>query len=386
LSLRKYGGDDAAGLELYAPPVSQDPSVNRRVLTVEDSRLRCIPRTVLEEWVSNTSFNVAPPVPIKAFNERLSKDHTLVSQKDVERWLEIYGQGLDAIEALASFALISLLAHASDPADTTGITHSVIQEQFLKLYTAVLWNDKPTYDKLTTYVCGELLNGTCLLKLWWIPHGKPIVEAMISYVNSLRTRDWKRDPGRTPSVLPDVFFWHLRLLDYPWPDSNDKDKDRERKCKLFATQLSAFVDEFSGSPIYHDKLSQLEAYLALDVESSTEDRSPNRQVGRSLRFEKRDPLRGALMNNGMITEIFLGDITETRLSWFMGYELLKVEVAGMLVAFVGEEDFKNVDSDVRERLKGMVESWKRCENEGVRREAWEIEERYRRKVRDKWGL
>jgi hypothetical protein len=67
-------------------------------------------------------------------------------------------------------------------------------------------------------------------------------------------------------------------------------------------------------------------------------------------------------------------------------DLMKVEVAGMLVESVGEDDFKDVDSDVRERLMGMVELWKRCENEGVRRKAWEIEEKYLGKVRDKWGF
>jgi hypothetical protein len=315
LFLRKYGHEDAVGLEHYVPPVPRKSSVSQKVLSVDDSRLRCLPRTVLEEWVSYTTFNIAPPAPIEEFNNRLREDHTLASQKDVETWLDIYGQGLDVVEALASFDIISLLGHASDSADGTGITHRLIQEQFLKLYTAVLWKDKPTYDKLTTYVCGEFLSGACLLKPWWIPHGKPIIEAMISYVNTLRTREWERSPDRSPPVLPDMFFWRLRLLDYPWPGRTDNDKDREKKCEAFSAQLSAIVNELSGSPIYHEKLSQLEAYFALDAVSSTEDRSPGRQAGRSLRFEKRDPMREALMNNRIIAGTHLGDITKTRLSW-----------------------------------------------------------------------
>jgi hypothetical protein len=386
LFLRKYGGEDAAELELYVPPVPQKTSVSQRMLSVDDSRLRCLPRTVLEEWVSYTTFNIAPPASIEEFNNRLREDHTLASQKDIETWLDLYGQGLDAVEALASFDIISLLGHASDSADGTGITHKLIQEQFLKLYTAVLWKDKPTYNKLTTYACGEFLRGTCLLKTWWIPYGKSIIEAMISYVDTLRTREWERDPDRSPSVLPDMFFWRLRLLDYPWPGRNDNDKDREKKCEAFSAQLSAIVNELSGTPIYHDKLSQLEAYLALDALSSTEDHSPGRGAGRSLRFEERDPMREALMHNRIITATHLGDITKTRLSWLTRHDLLKVEVAGILVESVCEEYVKDVDSDVREGLKGMVELWKRCENEGVRRKAWEIEEKYLGKVRDKWGF
>jgi hypothetical protein len=180
--------------------------VNHKLLSVEDSRLRCLPSTVLEGWVSYTNLNVASPASIRAFNERLREDHKLASQKDVEIWLDLYGQGLDAVEALTSFDFILLLGHASTSTVTTVITHEAIQEHFVKLYTAVLWNDKPTYDTLTTYVCGEFPSGICLLKPWWISHGKPIIEAIISYVNSLRTREWECDPDHKPSVLPDMFF------------------------------------------------------------------------------------------------------------------------------------------------------------------------------------
>jgi hypothetical protein len=385
LFLRKYAGEDAAEFELLVPPVPRDPKISQKLLSVDDSRLSCLPRAVLEEWVSYITFNIAPPASIRAFNERLEKDHALYAQKDVQAWLELYGEGLDAVETLESFDLISSLGHAPNSTDDTKITHQVIQEQFLKLYTAVLWNDTPTYTNLTTYVCRELLNDTSLRQPWWNPHGRSIIEAMISYVNSIRTREWERDPARTPSILPDLFSWRLRLLDYPFPTRNDKDEDREKKCGVFATQLSAIVNELSGSRVCRGKLDQLETYLASDAVSSTADRSPTRQLGKSLRYEKRDPLREALMNNRIITAVYLGDITQTRLSWLTRFDLLKVEVAGMLIGVVGE-DWKDVNTDMRGRLKGVLEMWKGCENEEVRRKGWEVEEKYLGKKRDKWGI
>jgi hypothetical protein len=80
------------------------------------------------------------------------------------------------------------------------------------------------------------------------------------------------------------------------------------------------------------------------------------------------------VSNRVLTAVHLGDITEMRLSWVTGFEALKVEVAFMLVESVGEE-IKSVDADIREKLRRLLGVWKGCENEGVRRRAWEVEER-----------
>jgi hypothetical protein len=163
------------------------------------------------------------------------------------------------------------------------------------------------------------------------------------------------------------------VLDYAFPVRNDRYEDREQKYKVFAAQVCGIVDELAGDPFSHKKVLQLGEYLAADAVSCSEDRSPYRYMGRSLRYEKRDSLREALMNNRVLTAISLGDITDMRLSWVTGFEVLEVHVAGMLVEIVGEE-IKDVDSDVRLRLRRMLGVWKRSENEGVRRKGWEIEE------------
>ncbi|KAF1832327.1 hypothetical protein BDW02DRAFT_590517 [Decorospora gaudefroyi] len=379
LFLRKYGVEDHAQLLSQFPPLPRDPLVNERLLAVEDSRLSCLPRAVLEEYVTFITFNVAPPAPIRALNNRLRKDHTVNSRTEVQTWLSLYGKGLDALDALYSFGLISLLAHVSESPDGTCMTARVIQEQFLKLFTAVLWNDTPTYVKLTHCVCWEILSSYSLSEHWWTPHGKPILEAMISYVNTLRTRDWERDQNRKPSVLPDTFSWRLLLLDYPWPSSNDKATDRERKCLVFANQLSGIVDEISSLPIQHTALDQLFFYLASDNLSCNAARPTRRHFSRLLNYHNRDALHEALINNRILTAVYLGDITKPRLSWLTGPELLRVDVASDLVMLVKtylEENEGVVDEDVRAALRGLVESWKGSDNEGVRRRGWKIEMTY----------
>ncbi|KAF1938746.1 hypothetical protein EJ02DRAFT_473066 [Clathrospora elynae] len=376
LFLRKYGVDEAAQKELQIPAVPRDPSVTQLVLSVQDSRLSCLPRTVLEEFVGRITFNIAPPAPIRALNKRLREDSALSSRSEVQVWLRLYGQGIEAVKSLGSFNFISLLKYATDSSDDTRITPRLIQEQFLKLFTVVLWNDKPSYMYVKGFVAREMVSGRNLAEPWWQPHGKSILEAMISHVNSIRTRDWERDSNRTPSVLPDTFPWRLLLLDYPWPELNDKSADRDAKCKLFARQLTSIIDELIGSRVYHNNLSALETYLTTDVVSFPGDQRVSKRVGKlKMHYVKRNPLRDALMDNRILAAVYLGDITQTRLSWVTGAEELRAEVAGYLVKLVGK-DIKELNGDMRESLRGLAGFWKGCDNEGVRRLGWEVEGKY----------
>jgi hypothetical protein len=275
---------------------------------------------------------------------------------------------------------IELLEDAVDSPNDAILSPELIQEQFLKLFTALIWNDTSTYTSLTEGLCDRLLSGEYLEKKWWAQHGKPILEAMVSYVNTLRTREWERDPSRKPSVLPDTFPWRLLLLDYPWPSRDEGEAVREQKCKVFADQLMAIIDEMSSLPTYHKALDQLSAYLATDIVSSAGSQRGKKQLGTCfITYDKHDLLHDALMNNRILTAIYVGDITKTRLSWLTAPELLKVEVAATLVELVGaelKEEEAIVDREIRARLKEMLETWKTCENEGVRRRGWEVEERY----------
>jgi hypothetical protein len=119
----KYGVENTAELEILVPPVPRDASVSQKVLSVAESRLCCLPRTLLEEWVEYITFNIAPLAPLKTFNKRLRVGHPLSAQKDVDTWLDLYGRGIDAMEVSSSFNLISPLDHVEAPPSTNRITH-----------------------------------------------------------------------------------------------------------------------------------------------------------------------------------------------------------------------------------------------------------------------
>ncbi|CAO2654079.1 Nn.00g108120.m01.CDS01 [Neocucurbitaria sp. VM-36] len=373
LFLRKYGVE-VSQTELHIPSVPRHPSVSRILLSVDSSKVSYLPSTVLEEYVAYITFNITPSKPIRELNKRLRKNSALKSKSEVQTWLSLYGQGIDAMKAFKTFDLVSRLGVDAAPTNSISITPKVVQEQFLKLFTAVLWNDTATYTVLEDCLTRRFLEGQYLTAPLWQPYGKQIVEAMITYINSIRTRDWERDPCRKPSVLPDTLSWRLLLLDYPWPSNEDGEKDRDNKCKTFANQLKSIIDEIGGSR-YHNKLSQLESYLALDPVSSTENRSATKIFRqRYMFYEKRDTLHEALVHNRLLTAVYLGDITKTRLSWITAPELLRVEVSCYLVEMV--DDFVDVERGLKEKVGELVESWIRCENEEVRRMGWRLREKY----------
>lgn len=384
LFLRKYGLEDASLGDFRIPSIPRHPSVNRTLLSVEKEKLLHVPRSILEEYVAYMSFRIALPAPMRAMNERLDADPALRSLPEVQTWMQLYGQTSDAIGYDFTddmyLDVVGLLEHAVDSSDHAVITPKLIQEQFLKLFTTSLWNDAPVYNRSMKNLCKRLLSGHYLGKKWWLPYGKPILEAMVSYVNTLRTREWECDPARKPSVLPDTFPWRLLLLDYPWPSRDEDEAIRERNCKVFAGQLVAVVDEMG--PVYHKQLDQMSTYLATDIVRSEGSQRGEKRLGtRMVTYGKHDLLHGAFINNRILTAIYVGDISKTRLSWLTAPELMRVEVAAALIELVGPklwEEKAIVKKEIRVRLNGLIETWKASENEGVRRRGWEIEQNHLR--------
>ena len=372
LFLRKHRDTQGEQEEIIVPCVPIIKYSHLSLLLASGNRFCCIPCASLEEYVAYMHFNISPPKSVRELNERLRADKALSSQAEVRTWLRLYGRGINVVP----YDFISLLDYAEDSADDTAITPRLIQEEFLKLFTAVLWTDTPAYMRLTG-VASKILSPESITKSWWAASGKPVVEAMIAYVDSLRTREWERDPNRAPFILPDTFPWRLRTLDYPLPSQEDADIDGERKSKAFAKQLSVMVDEMSGLGVYHHHLDHLRTYLNLDFALSAHFQATQNVAGPPLNAH--DMLRNALANNRILVAIYLGDLSNMRLSWVTSPELLRCEVAAILVKKVGYDinaEKKMVREDVRQRLVAMLAEWKGCENEELRRRGGQLENEY----------
>ncbi|KAH7081447.1 hypothetical protein BKA63DRAFT_208471 [Paraphoma chrysanthemicola] len=372
--LKKYGyeGDD-----LILPVEPRDAGNILKILSAGTDKTCFLPCNLLERHVTYSIFKLAPPDAITELNNKLRNDPSLRSKSEVQTWLLSYGESNNRVDHSSIFDMLTLLENPTKLSNHTGITPKFIHDQFLRLFTTALQANSPTYSHFDR-IFAALLNGTYLNKPCWPENGRPIVEAMIEYVDSLRTRKWERDPNRKPAVLPDTFPWRLLTLDFPWPKRDDVDELRETKCKQFANTLAAMIDGMSGG-IYHLKLAQLKTYLALDPISSSADRSVEKKIGHYTIFtERRDGLRDMLILNRILIAIYLGDISNTKLSWITKPDFLKVDVANHILDAVGEDDWeKIVDKDLRQRVDWRIAQWKRCESEEVRRVGVELERKLR---------
>ena len=154
------------------------------------------------------------------------------------------------------------------------------------------------------------------------------------YVESLRTREWERDPNRHPSVLPNTFHLRMCLLQYASQHS-DHPPDSEEHCAAFATRVVTLLDQTS-SGLYHTKFQKL-----------------------------RDSLEYVRGHNRFRVACILGDISKTRLSWLTLYDLLRVELAATLLYEGGQDDYQN--GALQERVEALRQSWRMSESEDVRK-------------------
>ncbi|KAH7113225.1 hypothetical protein B0J11DRAFT_541743 [Dendryphion nanum] len=375
--LRKHGIDEKAQQEFKVPVVpGRSQSWSLAIVPPEYA-----PLYLLEQLVEYTIFNINPPAPIAELNKKLRADPDLESQPDVMMWLENYGQGIDII-VYGGLTPLPDYFNVTTKLVEGGITTKRVQELYLNMLTIVLLLDSPHYLFLSTLI-NQLWPNFASDGADWSEYKKPVVEAVVAYVNTLRTKDWLSNPERRPNVLPDVYPQRLWLLAYPClyehyapspPTTPDEHVAlKNNACKTFADQIAIEVEKLPGT-MYHTRLSQIQ--VCLD------------------QVHELDRIRVAL---------HLGDISKTRLSWLTVPDLLRVELAAHLIgqdyglgvphsgynqavgiggcrgerrAAVYRFTSDRKDEEVlrlKKELEEMVGAWRKSENEGVRKAGWAIE-------------
>ena len=333
LFLRKNGFDFAAQQDLQIPQLPGEPIVYHEFLRQATPWL---PLSFLEDFLSYYKFDIAPGTVITKFNERLKKDVTSKSNPAVKAWLARYARGLNSTGPW--FNVASLLGSGfrnGTPVALTGeITIKDVQKAYLQLYTLTLLNDTETLSNVYR------LQGI----LWNIPAGytatkswselyQPLIEAIILYIETSRSRHWEKDPKRHPAVFPDTFGLHMLLLRYAAHQS-DHVIHSEEHCASFAARVVKIINQISGG-LYHKKFEELKSsvkYLLGD-----------------------DQLRVACI---------LGDISKTTLSWLTVQDHLRVELAASLLT---PNSLKPRSDALLHRVNNLVKSWRSSESEEVRR-------------------
>ncbi|KAF2656454.1 hypothetical protein K491DRAFT_597002 [Lophiostoma macrostomum CBS 122681] len=316
------------------PLVPRSPDVWKALLQYNFSYT---PVSILEEYVNWQLFCIKPPLALAALNKTFHSTPELRWNPAVQTWVSLYPAGPAVLDTGNGLPLPSLLGRESALSEEDGaITSKHIQTFFLNIFTATLWTDAPKYYHLNTLA--NLLKPASITQLnkHWLEYKKPLVEAIILYVDSLRTRDWDRDANRQPAVLPDTFSWRLWLLKYPGIEGLEGDQDE--RCETFAQQVSKLLDQVSGG-LYHSKYAAIKEYVNGFVAGA--DR--------------------------LVVGVYLGDISKTRLSWLSLQDLLRVEVAWELM-----RETRSESRDLRDRVQQIMLSWRLCDNEEVRRMGYSL--------------
>jgi hypothetical protein len=359
LFLRKYVVTDPALKVPVMPPYAT------RLLQKDFAPV--LPATILNDVISHTLFTISPPASIEAMHAKLKADPETMARPEVFPWFKANGGGPNAITVYRRFDVFAMLDTCTETSD---ITPAFIKEKIFEIFRAAIGADAPLYERLTGSLLANFLNGMYMMRPWWATHGKPMLTEMIEHVEALRTKAWKEDTNRKPSVLPDTFPWRLRLLDYPFPTKSFTSTSASDACKTFADQLSSVISTGLGTSIYHRKLGHIKRYLELDPVSQPDNLRAHKVIGKKqIRHDKKDHAHEELQTNRLITATYLG----TMAAGNVGMEdVLKVEFANHLLGLV-RDDWSDVAKDVKEPVRNCVKGWRECADEEVRRFGWGCE-------------
>ncbi|KAF2259416.1 hypothetical protein CC78DRAFT_537126 [Lojkania enalia] len=349
--LRHYGLSPGVLQELYIPPVPRQHRVWQVLLS---HNLQYLPSSVLEDFHAYILFVIDPPAPIAALNRRLAADPHLRNEDTVKYWLLEYHSESHHRTQISTLILtmINVLSTSRPPqlgelgsTSNDTITTDMIQKNILTEYSTLLLSNAAhglqNAELLTSSLAPSFGTSSTALRTW-MQNTKPIIPALITFIDSLRTRAWQRDANRVPQLLPDTFPLRLHLLKYPSLPSEDNTKEvsQEEKCAVFAAQVEKLVDRMPGT-VYHRNYEDLKMAL-----------------------------KHVVGLDRILTAAVLGDVSKTRLSWLTAQDLLRVELAAGLLRGV---DVSVEEQKLRGRLKELVGAWRMCESEVVRRFGWEMQ-------------
>lgn len=221
-----------------------------------------LPILYLNDYSAHCSFNIVAPNDIAKLNKRLRDDTTSTSDPAARSWLARYALGVSV--SGSHFWVTSLLDKYANNAASSWLTGEItikeMQAAYLMLYTIILLHDTEQLNKV--HRAHQLLwsySPNVSINTSWEINYKPIVEAIILYVESLSTREWKRDLNRRPSVLPNTFDLCMRLLQYTSQHSDHPPNSEEHRAAI-ATRVDKLLDQIPNG-LYNNKFLKLKDSL-----------------------------------------------------------------------------------------------------------------------------
>ncbi|KAI1099990.1 hypothetical protein F4804DRAFT_345106 [Jackrogersella minutella] len=303
LFLKRYGFTLSAD---DLPMVPLDPRV------LFDSFLtypKLFPSSTFETMKDVVKINTFPSPDIDVVNTTIRGCSELLHSNAGNHWLSVWSTAENpfplGLSRLADFMLERSVNEPSDGSENSAInTMQRIIMDMAKMYISM--PDAFAYNKFIDILgfhrriyspeSHDLFKSNCI----------PILEDCISYINSLRTPEWQRNPTRQPQSLPNTFAIKLQILQgrywrghYDTLSSADiqeytlKQAVREQfHCRHFVSLALEFGSLESLDVLHRGSLDCLRFELVETLLSDAEDPEDDNlvdELGRFLKKWRYDP-------------------------------------------------------------------------------------------------
>ncbi|RVD83255.1 uncharacterized protein DFL_007650 [Arthrobotrys flagrans] len=290
---------------------------------------------LIHEYVSYAIFNINPPGVLEGLNKRCNDDKNFRGLNSTKNWWHSYDMGTGVSQKTNLISLIRARVEASDK-ETIG---ACIREQFLKVYKATFWREAKDLDFKDSNYLLDMLEPKPL-DATWLKYIHPILEDTVQFLNSLHTTEWEQNLDREPQILPDTFRSQIWLLNIPSRQRNDQ--DQQTRCRVFAEELIKMINDISTSCEFISRVSTLKEVLKLARNDAEDD---------------------------LVVASLLGDLANIKSSSMAIQDYTRIEIASTMLH--GRNITKN--TSIKETTDGMIQSWKMCQTEGVRRFGYSAE-------------
>ncbi|KAK6510660.1 hypothetical protein TWF506_009763 [Arthrobotrys conoides] len=286
---------------------------------------------LLDEYISHAIFNFDPPEVLQQLNKKCDEDTEFKKLKAAKYWLNSFTFGPAALDDVDTNLISFIRERVGTPDEETAGT--VVREQYLKLYKAIFLKEakEPTFsssDGLLQELEPQKLDTV------WLKYLQPILQDILSFIESLRTTEWEQSLDRDPQILPDIFKPKLWLSNIPSIHRNDQ--DQETRCQIFTEEVLKVLDDISKSYEFVSKVSDLESILHLTHNDNEDD---------------------------LVVAARLGDLATVETIPMSIQNYTRIKLASKMVC-----SLRPVKSEVlKEKIDNTIESWKYCQVEAVRR-------------------
>ncbi|ERF73334.1 hypothetical protein EPUS_08276 [Endocarpon pusillum Z07020] len=224
------------------PPTPVKPILLAMLLSKDPGLM---PASILEHWHQVVLINLNPSEEITNITRRVKADVVLHKSNEGRHWLSLFGMGTSAYQ-LGRFNLSRQLLSWAKSEVEDGINLLQIQHILLDQAKALLFLSDDTFEYWNRFMEDfEPRNGSYIANedmVAWARNTRPVIENVISFVQSLRTPSWQQNPDRQPSVLPPIFHLRLWLLPYPnmtYTLTSTTGPASAQACRMFAEELAS---------------------------------------------------------------------------------------------------------------------------------------------------